>query len=94
YYQQAGISAPDILRLATLGSAEVMGLQESVGRIAPGQRADLFLVPGEPDRDIADIEQVNWVMKGGEIIDPAALYRAISIRPPGAEGVGGEPREH
>lgn len=83
YYQRAGLSAPGILRLATLGSAEVMGLGERVGRIAPGQRADLILVPGEPDRDIADIENVNWVMKDGEIIDPAALYRALSIRPRG-----------
>ena len=81
YYQRAGISAPDVLRMATLGSAEVMGLQERVGRIATGQRADLILVPGEPDRNIADIENVDWVMKNGEIIDPAALYRALSIRP-------------
>lgn len=83
YYRRAGISAPDILRLATLGSAEVMGLDERVGRIAPGQRADLILASGQPDRDIADIENVDWVMKDGEIIDPAALYRAMSIRPGG-----------
>lgn len=81
YYQDAGIPAPAILRLATLGSAEVMGLQNRVGQIAPGQRADLILVDGKPDEDIKQIEQVDWVMKDGEMVDPAALYKALAIAP-------------
>ncbi len=81
YYQQAGIDPMDILRLATLGSAEVMGVSDQVGRIAPGQRADLILVDGRPDQDIADMELVNWVMKQGRIIDTAAMYRFLSVVP-------------
>ena len=81
YYQQAGIPAPAILRLATLGSAEIMGVADEVGRIAPGQRADLILVDGRPDEDIAQINRVDWVMKAGQVIDPAVLYRSLSIQP-------------
>ena len=82
-YQRAGISPPDILRLVTLGSAEVMGVADEVGRIQPGQRADLILVNGKPDEDMSDIVNVTWVMKAGEIIDPATLYRGMSIEPVG-----------
>ncbi len=81
YYGEAGIPPADILRLATLGSAEVMGVDDVVGRIAPGQRADLILVDGRPDQDIADIQNVSWVMKSGTVMDPAALYRAMSVVP-------------
>ena len=92
YYQQAGIPAPEILRLATLGSAEIMGLAGRVGRIAPGQRADLILVPGEPDRDIAAMEKVDWVMKNGEMVDPAELYRALSVQPASRQDALAPPR--
>lgn len=81
YYQEAGISAADILQLATSGSAAVMGVADKVGHIAPGLRADLILVDGQPDQDIRAITQVSWVMKAGDIIDPAMLYRAMSIQP-------------
>ena len=81
YYQEAGISAADILKLATIGSARVMGVADEVGRIAPGLRADLILVDGKPDQDIDDITAVSWVMKSGEIYDPDLLYEALSIRP-------------
>ena len=81
YYAEAGIAPADILRLATLGSAEIMGVGDSVGKVDKGFRADLILVEGTPDQNIADITRVRTVVKDGVIIDPAALYRGLAIVP-------------
>ncbi|MEM7707479.1 MAG: amidohydrolase family protein [Pseudomonadota bacterium] len=80
YYQEAGIAPLDIIKLATYGSAQVMGVENEVGQIAVGQRADLILVDGRPDEDIREIGEVSWVMKAGEAVDPALLYQSMSIR--------------
>jgi hypothetical protein len=81
FYVRAGIPAPDVLRIATLGAAQVVGEADQVGAIEPGHRADLILVDGRPDREISDIRRVDWVMKAGVIHDPAAIYREIGVRP-------------
>ncbi|HET9766971.1 MAG TPA: amidohydrolase family protein, partial [Thermoanaerobaculia bacterium] len=51
-YVDAGIPAADVLRIATLGAAEVMGKDGELGSLQPGKLADLALVPGDPTRDI------------------------------------------
>jgi cytosine/adenosine deaminase-related metal-dependent hydrolase len=38
------LSAADALALATLGSAQALGLEEEIGSLAPGKRADLAVV--------------------------------------------------
>ena len=39
----------------------------SRGRIAPGLLADLVAVDGNPLQDIRTVENVRFVMKGGEV---------------------------
>lgn len=78
-YAEAGIPAPDVLRLATLGAARVMGKDEDLGSVEPGKLADLILVDGDPTADIRDIRRVTTVVKGGRVFDPAAIYRALDI---------------
>ncbi len=80
-YEQAGIPAPEVLRIATLGSAEVTGREGEVGSIEPGKLADLILVDGDPSARISDIRNVTLVMKDGVVYDPDALYRAIGVAP-------------
>lgn len=78
---EAGIPAPEVLTLATLGAARVMGMAEDVGSIEPGKRADLILVDGDPTTRIADIRRVVTVVKGGRVYAPAAIYRALGVEP-------------
>jgi hypothetical protein len=80
-YAEAGIPAPDVLRLATLGAAREMGRAADLGTIEPGKLADLVLVDGDPTVDIGDIRRVVTVVKGGRVYDPAAIYRALGIEP-------------
>jgi hypothetical protein len=80
-YVSAGIPAPKVLSLATLGAARIMKRDGDLGSVAPGKLADLIVVDGNPAERISDIRRVSFVMKGGTIYDPASLYRAIGIRP-------------
>lgn len=80
-YAQAGIPAPEILRLATLGAAKVMKRDQDLGTVAPGKLADFILVDGDPTARIADIRRVILTVKDGAVYDPAALYAAIGVKP-------------
>lgn len=80
-YVQAGIPAPEVLRIATLGAARVMGMEGELGSLAPGKLADLALVPGDPTRDISALRRIETVVKAGTVYDAAALYAAIGVAP-------------
>ena len=78
-YVEAGIPAPEVLRIATLGSARVMGCDDELGSIVPGKLADMILVNGKPDTDIRDIRKIEMTIKNGVIYDSAALYAAVGV---------------
>jgi imidazolonepropionase-like amidohydrolase len=80
-YVDAGIPAPEVLRMATLGAARVAGRDDRLGSIAPGKLADLVLVDGDPTRTIGDVRRVRLVVKDGAVFDPDALCREVGIRP-------------
>ncbi|WP_116807470.1 amidohydrolase family protein [Steroidobacter cummioxidans] len=80
-YVQAGISAPDTLRIATLNGAKVLGRDAELGSIAPGKFADLILVDGDPARRISDIRNTDLVVKDGKVYEVEALYRSIGVLP-------------
>jgi imidazolonepropionase-like amidohydrolase len=80
-YQQAGISAPDVLRIATIGAARVVGAEHSSGSIAPGKQADFVLLAHNPLQDINAVRTPIAVFKGDRRFDPAKLYQAVGIRP-------------
>jgi hypothetical protein len=80
-YVQAGLSAPEALRDATLTPARVMGRDKDQGTIAPGKLADLILVDGDPATRISDIRRVVLTVKGGVVYDPAEIYRSLGVKP-------------
>ena len=49
-YGEAGIPAPKVLQLATIGAARIMKRDQEVGSIKPGKFADVILVDGDPPR--------------------------------------------
>lgn len=79
-YVQAGLPAPEVLRIATLGAAQVMKLDRDLGTIVPGKLADLILVDGDPVTRIQDIRKVVLTVKDGVLYDSAELYRAVGVR--------------
>jgi imidazolonepropionase-like amidohydrolase len=67
-YQEAGMSALDVLRAATLNSADLLGLGDRIGAIEAGKLADLIAVDGDPLKDVKDLQHVRFVMKGGQVV--------------------------
>lgn len=63
----AGLTPTEALEGATSKAAGVFGLTDR-GRIAPGLRADLVLVDGDPTKDIAATRTIRGVWIGGEKI--------------------------
>ncbi len=80
-YVEAGISASDVLYLATLGAARRFGLDRELGTFEPGKLADFIMIDGDPLARMADIRRVVLTVKDGAIYDPAELHRALGIRP-------------
>jgi imidazolonepropionase-like amidohydrolase len=79
-YNQAGIPAPEVLRIATLGAAQVMRMDRDLGSVTPGKFADMILVNGDPAANISDIRHIEVVIKNGAIFRPAELYPEFGIR--------------
>ncbi|MEH6419128.1 amidohydrolase family protein, partial [Pseudomonas sp. CGJS7] len=80
-YARAGIPNAEVLRMATLTPAQVLGVDKDRGAIAPGKFADLVVIDGDPLKDMEDIRKVEMVFKGGKRFDPAQIERALGIVP-------------
>ena len=79
-YVEAGLSPMDAIRAATAVPARVMHLAGESGTIAPGLRADLIVVDGNPLDRIADIERVILVSSNGRLYQTAQLWRPGGFR--------------
>ena len=79
-YVEAGMSPMDAIRSATAVPAQAMGLAADSGTIAPGRRADLIVVDGNPLERISDIRKVVMVGANGRLYDAPALWRLGGFR--------------
>lgn len=79
-YVQAGLTPMEAIRAATAVPARTMGLAADSGTIAPGLRADLIVVDGNPLDRIADIRNVVLVSTGGRLYDATRLWTAGGFR--------------
>ena len=62
-----GMTPAQAIQSATSVSAELLGWEDRVGRIAPGYYADLVAVEGDPLDEISVLENIDFVMKGGVV---------------------------
>jgi len=69
-YVGYGMRPADAIRTATVNAADLLGVTDR-GVIAAGKLADLIAVRGNPLEDVRVLEQVPWVMKGGEVVKGA-----------------------
>jgi imidazolonepropionase-like amidohydrolase len=63
---EMGLSPGQALVAATRTGAEMVGLADDIGTIAPGKRADFVVVEGDPTRDIEAMRAVRWTIRSGE----------------------------
>ena len=62
-----GMTPSQALMSATSLTAKLLGWEDKVGAIEPGLFADIIAVHGDPLADISELEDVDFVMKGGVI---------------------------
>ena len=62
-----GMTPMQAVQAATVNAADLLGMTGKVGQVAPGYYADLVAVNGDPIKDVALLEHVSFVMKGGDV---------------------------
>ncbi len=63
-----GLTTLEAIRAATTSAADLVGWPDDVGAIEAGKFADLIAVQGDPLEDIALLQHIKFVMKGGTVI--------------------------
>ena len=77
---EAGFTFPQALKIATLNGAHFLGRDADIGSLAPGKRADLVVVEGDPAKDAAAIEHMPLVFKKGVGYSSEAIFDAMKGR--------------
>jgi imidazolonepropionase-like amidohydrolase len=73
---EAGFSPVEVIRIMSANGARVLGIADSVGRIAPGMVADLVVLEGDPERD-RHIRTVKIVFRRGVGWDSRKLLESV-----------------
>jgi imidazolonepropionase-like amidohydrolase len=69
WFVKMGMTPEQALQTATVVPAEALGMEKSLGSIAPGYFADIVAVEGDPLVNVqAALTGVRWVMKGGAVV--------------------------
>jgi imidazolonepropionase-like amidohydrolase len=63
-----GMTPMQAIQAATANAAEALGRSHDVGAIAVGRFGDLVAVAGDPLADVAQLQSIAFVMKGGDIV--------------------------
>ena len=70
-YVELGMTPMQAIQSATTVAAESLGWVGDTGAVAPGYFADIIAVDGDPLDDITVLENVQFVMKGGQVVKSA-----------------------
>ena len=74
---ESGLPPAAALRAATLTNATVLGQKERLGTVTEGKLADLILLTANPLDDIRHSRQIEWVIRGGRLCQPAKLLEQV-----------------
>jgi imidazolonepropionase-like amidohydrolase len=65
---QMGMPPLEAIQTATLNASDLLGWGDRIGTLEPGKFADIIAVNGDPLADVHVLENVSFVMKGGEVV--------------------------
>jgi imidazolonepropionase-like amidohydrolase len=67
YLTQFGLTPMEAIRAATSRAAELLNEKGELGVVAPGAYADIIAVSGNPLKNVKELANVKFVMKGGNV---------------------------
>ena len=62
-----GMTPMDAIVAGTLSGAKLLGWDKTIGSLTVGKLADIVAVPGDPLKDIHNLEKPLFVMKSGVV---------------------------
>ena len=65
---KAGLTPMDAILTATRNAADLLHASDDIGSIQAGRYADIVAVQGNPLSDITELQRVQFVMKGGDVV--------------------------
>ncbi len=68
YMVEAGMPELKAIQSATLTPAKILHIDDQLGSLEAGKLADIIAVSGNPLKNIKVLQQVDFVMKNGEVI--------------------------
>lgn len=68
YMVRYGMTPMQAIQSATTSAAALLGWSKDVGALSPGHYADMVAVGADPLADVAALEHIDHVMKGGEVV--------------------------
>jgi imidazolonepropionase-like amidohydrolase len=69
----AGVTPAQIFQAATLANARALKLDQDIGTVEVGKKANLLLLGADPTRSIQAYAHIEKVILGGQVLDPANL---------------------
>ena len=64
---EAGLTPLEAIKTATVNGADNLGQSDSLGTLEKGKYADMIAVNGDPTKNIGELMDVDFVMKGGVV---------------------------
>jgi imidazolonepropionase-like amidohydrolase len=71
WFVKMGMTPEQALKTATTEPAAMLGMEKSLGAVAPGFYADIVGVEGDPLANISAVsnrENIRWVMRSGRVV--------------------------
>lgn len=69
----AGIDPARLFRAATLDNARAFGLDEEIGTVTAGKKANLLLMREDPTKAVSAYDTIETVIQNGKVLDREAL---------------------
>ena len=80
-YADAGIPEIDVLKIASINSAKLVGAAHYLGSITEGKSADVLLIDGDPLTDMSALRKISLVIKDKHFYKPEELYQILGVKP-------------